>query len=276
MKTLRAFLAILVVGSLVSVASAGWGDALQNLGSRALEKTTDESAKKGFTGLTIQEEIDLGDSVSVEIVGRYGGAWKDTVATQRVNLVGRTLARYAKRDSIDWRFGLLNSDAINAFSAPNGRVFITRGLYRLLKDDDELAGVLAHEISHTDLRHAAEIIEKKQRTAATTDVVTGAARDTYGSKLEELPVPTQLLEGYAKNVLTTLFTEGYPKGLEFEADQAGYALAQVCGFDPNGLRVALQKVDANTAKAKETFNTHPKTGDRLKKLPGGEKKKGKS
>jgi predicted Zn-dependent protease len=192
-----------------------------------------------------------------------------------VNLVGRALARYAKRDSIDWRFGLLDSDAINAFSAPNGRVFITRGLYKLLANDDELAGVLAHEIAHTDLRHAALIIEQKQRTAATTDVVTGTVKDTYGSRLENLPGPTQFLEGLAKDMATTLFTEGYPKGREFEADQGGYELAKVCGFDPNGLRAALMKVDANTAHAKETFSTHPKTSDRLKKLPGGEKKKGK-
>jgi len=47
------------------------------------------------------------------------------------------------------------------------------------------------------------------------------------------------------------------------------------GFAPDGLRIALTKVDANAAKAKETFNTHPKTSDRLKKLPGGAKKKGK-
>ena len=62
---------------------------------------------------------------------------------------------------------------------------------------------------------------------------------------------------------------------EYEADRTAYELAKVCGFEPNGLRLALQKVEANTAKAKETFNTHPRTGDRLKKLPGGEKKKGK-
>ncbi|MBK8474818.1 MAG: M48 family metalloprotease [Opitutaceae bacterium] len=170
MKTRRWIVLVCALGAATSL-SFGFG--LGDLAKKGSEKSLTDTGNRpkcprARTGLTAQEEINIGDSVSVEIVGRYGGIWRNTVATQRVNVVGRTLARFAKRGSLDWRFGLLNSDAINAFSAPNGRVFITKGLYKLLENDDELAGVLAHEIAHIDLRHAAKIIREEAGTRAVT------------------------------------------------------------------------------------------------------------
>ena len=273
MKTRHLIVSALVFGSSVlAFAGFGLGDLVDKV---AANSDNIDKAAKGASGLTIEEEINIGDSVSVEIVGRYGGIWKDKVATQRVNLVGRALARYAKRDSLDWRFGVLNSDAINAFSAPNGRVFITKGLYKLLANDDELAGVLAHEIAHIDLRHAAKIIAGKQGVGAATAIGTDIAGDQLGSKYPGLSDVAQQLEGNVAKALAGVLTDGYGPGKEYDADRTGYELAKSTGFDPNGLRIALTKVDANTAKSKETFNTHPKTSDRLKKLPGGAKKKGK-
>ncbi|HLP08237.1 MAG TPA: M48 family metallopeptidase [Opitutaceae bacterium] len=270
MKTRHVLLSVLLLGAAPAAFSFGLGD----LAGKVMDKAVaDPNATKGFTGLTIQEEIDIGDSVSVEIVARYGGVWKNTVATQRVNLVGRALTRYAKRDSLDWRFGLLDSDAVNAFSAPNGRVFITKGLYKLLANDDELAGVLAHEIAHVDLRHAAKIIAGKQATGAAVGLGTEIAGDQLSSKYPGISDTAKQLEEGVSKAVAGILTNGYGSDREYEADRAAYDLAKVTGFEPNGLRIALNKVEANTAHTKETFNTHPKTSDRLKKLPGGEEKK---
>ncbi|MCJ7815425.1 MAG: M48 family metalloprotease, partial [Xanthomonadales bacterium] len=127
-----------------------------------VKKTTDDTARvaKGASGLSLAEEVAIGDAVAVAIVSRYGGVWRDEAATHRVNLIGRVLAQYALRQDLQWRFGLLDSEAINAFSAPGGRVFITRGLYQFPLSDAELAGVLAHEIIHIDQRHAISIIAR--------------------------------------------------------------------------------------------------------------------
>lgn len=242
-------------------------------GKVATKVATDPNAAKGFTGLTQQEEIDIGDAVSVEIVARYGGIWRDQVATQRVNLVGRVLSRYAKRDTIDWRFGLLNSEAVNAFSAPNGRIFITKGLYLLLADDDELAGVLAHEIAHVDLRHAAKIIAGNQATGAAVGIGAELAGDELGSKYPGMSAAAKQVEAGVAKAVAGILTNGYGSDREYEADKTAYELAKVCGFAPDGLRIALTKVEENAPHAKETFSTHPATKDRLKKLPGGKKKK---
>ncbi len=275
MKTLRLFIGALMLGVLSTGFAFDFGDLAKGVGEKlATDKEKRDQLTKGATGLTLEEEIDIGDSVSVEIVARYGGIWRDKVATQRVNLVGKTLATYAKRDSLEWRFGVLASEAVNAFSAPNGRVFITKGLYKLLTNDDELAGVLAHEIAHVDLRHAAKIIAGKQGTGAALGLVAETAGDQVGSQTGLSDAAKMLEEAVAKAVAGIL-TNGYGSDREYEADRSAYELAKTCGYDPNGLRIALNKVDANTAHAKETFNTHPKTSDRLKKIPGGEKKKGK-
>lgn len=274
MKTRTLLVSGLMLGAASAAFAFGLGDLAKSVAEHTVEKAADPDTAAKWDDLTIQQEIDIGDSVSVEIVARYGGVWKNTVATQRVNLVGRVLARYAKRDSLDWRFGLLDSDAVNAFSAPNGRVFITKGLYKLLANDDELAGVLAHEISHADLKHAAKMIRDANRSGVFKDVAKSVGNDAVaGSKLADLPMVSQLVEQGTAVLVDGLLIKGYPKESEYEADRTGYELAKVCGFDPDGLRIALTKVDANTAKAKETFNTHPKTSDRLKRLPGGGKKK---
>ena len=274
MKTHRWIVLVCALGAATSLSFGfGPGDLAKKVGEKAVEKAvTDPNAVKGVTGLTLEEEINIGDSVSVEIVGRYGGIWRNTVATQRVNVVGRTLARFAKRGSLDWRFGLLNSDAINAFSAPNGRVFITKGLYKLLENDDELAGVLAHEIAHIDLRHAAKIIAGGQAAGAGGQILGEVASEELGNKYGNLPIADQLVEKGVANFAKGLFTNGYGSSREFDADKSGYELARVTGFASDGLRIALTKVEANTSHAKETFSTHPKTSERLKKLPGAAKK----
>jgi hypothetical protein len=89
-----------MLGAVSAAFAFGLGDLAKSVAERTVEKAADPNTASKWDDLTLQQEIDIGDSVSVEIVARYGGIWKDKVATQRVNLVGKTLARYAKRDSL--------------------------------------------------------------------------------------------------------------------------------------------------------------------------------
>jgi len=221
------------------------------------KKTADDTAKiaKGASGLTLEEEIAIGDAVSVAIVARYGGVWRDAAATRRVNLIGRILAQYATRQDLDWRFGLLNSDAINAFSAPGGRVFITRGLYQILPNDDELAGVLAHEIIHIDQRHAVNSIAHNEMLGG----FTGLLADNSGAFGQF----AQVVDAVADEILVT----GYDPDTEFEADGGGRDLADVTGFAPGGLRAALILISTVNAQQQEVLTTHPPIAERLQRLP---------
>ena len=95
------------------------------------------SVAEGLADIGLKEENSIGGAVAIEIVARFGRVGKDAAATQRVNLIGKSPARYCDRQELDFKFGLLNSDTINAFSAPGGYVFITKGLYDLVGDNDD-------------------------------------------------------------------------------------------------------------------------------------------
>lgn len=226
-----------------------------------LKKVEDTSKKvgkvaKGATGLSLEEEIAIGDAVSLEIAAKFGGLWRDEAATRRVNLLGRALGRYAHRQDLVWRFGILDSDTVNAFSAPGGRVFITRGLYQLAETDDELAGVLAHEIIHIDRRHALRIIARGELLTGVSELVKDNNADY--AQYEEL----------IGDLTSFILEKGYDPDSEYEADKRGRALAATTGFAPGGLRAALEDLKASgKAKEEKTFDTHPPLDDRLKRLP---------
>jgi predicted Zn-dependent protease len=232
------------------------------------KRTTDETAQKvqqtaddaghvakGVQGVTLQEEVAIGDAVAIAIVQRYGGVWKDEAATHRVNLVGRVLARYATRQDLQWRFGLLDSDAINAFSAPGGRVFITRALYQLVRGDDELAGVLAHEVMHIDQRHALASIER-------SELLTGVS-----GLLEDSQVDVSGYESLVTEVAEQLLVSGLEPAAEYDADARGRNLAALIGFAPGGLRAVLTEIQASSSGSPEVFSTHPPIDSRLSRLP---------
>ena len=141
------------------------------------------------------------------------------------------LAQYALRQDLQWRFGLLDSDAINAFSAPGGRVFITRGLYQLPLGDAELAGVLAHEIIHIDQRHAIGIIARGEFWGGVTDLV--ADNNANYAAFEAAVGDTENL----------ILSEGFGSGKEYEADAGGRELALITGYAPGGLRAVLVTIE---------------------------------
>ena len=216
---------------------------------------------KGINGIGLKEENSIGGAVAIEIVARFGGVWKDAAATQRVNIIGKTLARYCDRQELNFKFGLLNSDTINAFSAPGGYVFITKGLYDLVGDnDDQLAGVLGHEITHVTQRHALRIIERGQALSggfsAVSDV-TAAKSDNYAA-----------LTGVVNVATTTLFEKGFDPKTEYAADKGGRALAALTGYAPGGLRATLIRLQmGGTNKNTVIFPTHPSLEKRIKRLP---------
>jgi len=248
------FLLLLTPGALLGQIPS-LGDISDAINKFQKTKESTKRISKGASGLSLEEEIAIGDAVALMIVMRYGGVWRDEEATYRVNLIGSILAQYATRQDLQWRFGLLDSDAINAFSAPGGRVFITRGLYELPLNDDELAGVLAHEIIHIDERHAIDIIARGEFLGGVSDLVA----DNNASYAQ--------FESVVGNAAELILVDGFDAGTEYEADEGGRSLAVVTGYAPGGLRTVLVKIDDGDDGNGEVFSTHPDTEDRLKRLP---------
>ncbi len=217
---------------------------------------------KGVTGIGLEEERVIGGSVALEIIGTYGGVMRDEAITARVNLIGRALARYCDRPDLDWRFGVLASDQVNAFSAPAGYVFITRGLYATAKTDDELAAILAHEIAHITQRHALKIV-------ARGDFLSGASSLAVLHN-EDVAVTDSQLKQFdlgVGQISKTLFEKGFDPATEYEADRIGRALAATAGYAPGGLRSVLQDLSGKSAPKTKVFSSHPPLKERIKRLP---------
>lgn len=253
-------------------AFAGWGDLLkgtlqaggqgnQSSGNKVADifKSGTQVAN-GLNGVSLDDEMAIGGSVAIQIVAHYGGLVKDETIMRRVNLVGKSLARYSDRPALNFRFAVLNSDAVNAFSAPGGYVFITRGLYNTLTNDDELAGVLGHEIVHVTEKHALDIIREQEIFQGGV----GIAAATGGGDTKK--ALTGLSSGVGQ-ITKTLFSTGYDRRQEFTADAKGSRLAATVGYAPDGLKDCLIALERQQAAGKAAiFSTHPPLQDRVEKL----------
>lgn len=208
------------------------------------------------TGLSEPDEIAVGR----EIAGRVLGAaalTRDANAQGYVNRVGRWIALQTERPDLPWHFGVIDSPNINAFAAPGGYVLITRGLYDILENEAQLAGVLAHEIGHIVKRHHITVMQK-------------SAAINVGSKLLQSRAGSgELVRALAGNG-AEIFARSLDKGAEFEADQLGVVLAARAGYSPYGLVEVLQKLAARSSGDDSTlallYKTHPHPDERLSKL----------
>lgn len=248
-----------------SLALAPAGRAQFSFGS--LSKTFDQAKSaakmlKGLAGVGPQEEKVIGESVALEIVGQYGGLVRDPAILTRVNLVGRALARYSGRPDLDWRFAVLKSDTVNAFSAPDGYVFITKGLYDLAAGDDALAGVLGHEIAHITNRHALKIVSRSDFLSGATSLAAQQSSD-----VRQVDAQLQQFDAGVGQITEALLKHGFDPPTEYAADSDGRALAAVTGYAPGGLRAVLTQLEQNGGDPKKIFSTHPPLQERIHRLP---------
>jgi predicted Zn-dependent protease len=233
---------------------------------KGVDTAKDASKIAKAAGIGPKEERSIGDSVALEILSRYGGLVRDEGLMRRVNLVGLALARASDRPDLEWRFGVLDSDTVNAFSAPGGYVFISRGLYDLAASDDVLAGILGHEIAHITRRHALKIVERTEAAAGAKSQLLKRSNEARAASAQMQQI-NAALGADISGMLKTMFVNGFDAPTEYEADQVGRALAVTNGFAPGGLRAALAQLQARGENRKVMFSTHPPLAERLKRLP---------
>ncbi len=208
--------------------------------------------------VSTEEEIELGGNL---ISGLLGAApLVDDPELQRyVNDVGFWVASQSKRKDLPWRFGVIDSAGINAFAAPGGYVVITLGLYSLLENEAQLAGVLGHEISHVVKQHHLKALQKTMKRGIWAKVGVRALADKDDQEALDKVV----------NAGVQLYASGLDRDLEYNADKRGVVLAARAGYDPFALLDVLTTIDSiNPGEADLTvlLNTHPPTEERLKKL----------
>lgn len=209
-----------------------------------------------FGDYTIEEENRIGKQIAGDLLGAVQLV-RDDKLQNYVNLVGNWVALQGGRKDVTWRFGVLDTEDINAFAAPGGYIFLTKGLYRRLGNEAELAGVLGHEIAHVSQKHHLKVLKKSS--------LIGALGQAAGSKARDSDPAVQNLIGNGAEIMA----RGLDKNAEFEADRVGIVYAARAGYDPWGLPGVLQDMAALPAKDSRTsllYKTHPHPADRLAAL----------
>ena len=215
-------------------------------------------AVQSLQPIGVEEEIAIGQAVAIEAFNRFGGEYKDETLTTYVNLVGKTVAEVSDRPELTYRFAILNSREQNAFAAPGGYIFVTIGLLKTLKNEAELAGVLAHEVAHVTQKHMLKTLQRSTILANVSEF-----------SLSAMNKDPQLFSNVIDAATDMLFEKGLDKELEFEADTYGIEFAYRAGYHPNGLRDYLATLQSQEGTADSLFfSTHPSTSERLGRAKG--------
>jgi len=201
-------------------------------------------------------DIDIGNQFAGQFAEEFGGVVSDPYIDEYVQAVGNRVA--VKQRDPDWpfEFHALNSNVINAFALPGGKVFITMGLLRSMGNEAQLAAVLGHECGHVSERHGMEQVQLDMLTNLGRDILTELAGDVISDEVWDT----------VGNSLINLYTAGYSRDQESEADQRGIAAAYKAGYNPLGavqLMELFQSLEAEDPSIMEQlYATHPPSGER--------------
>jgi len=217
---------------------------------------------KTMEDITPAQEYYIGRTVSAGIVNRYP-IKANPAANNYLNLLGQVLVMASDKPSTykGYHFLLLDTDEVVAFAAPSGYVFVSKGMVKLCKNEDDLAAVLAHEIGHVQHSHALAAISTSRITSALTIIASEGAQAAVGGSVGEL---TRLFEGSIDDITQTLVNSGYARGQENEADAAAIKIMQRVGYDPAALIRVLETMKVKVKPGATGFtSTHPPADERI-------------
>jgi len=183
----------------------------------AAKKAEEEKKKKRDEKIVLDTEYDdrrVGDD-QTEAVRAEMGIVEDESLNRYVQSVARRLLRYAPARPFEYEFKIVDQTVPNAFALPGGKIFVSRGLLALVGSEDELAGVIGHEITHAAERHAAARMEISRRI-------------------------NPLVIGWMRAAQIA----AYGRDQERDADRGGQILCAKAGYDPGGIATFLRKLDA--------------------------------
>jgi predicted Zn-dependent protease len=227
----------------------------------SISKST-KAIARSFEDFTPEQEYYVGRSVGAVILNQYK-PYNNKQANDYLNLLGQTLSKASDMPETfgGYHFLILDSEEINAFAAPGGLIFITRGMLRCCRHEDAVAAVLAHEIGHVQTKHGLQAVKKSRITSALTTIGIEGTKTFGGEELAEL---TETFENSVSDITTTLVNNGYSRSFEREADRAALTILKRVGYDPNGLLDMLRVMSKRLKPGRLDFaKTHPSPASRI-------------
>lgn len=215
--------------------------------------TTDYvTGQRTFSLVSESQEVAMGKEADPQIVAEYG-LYDDRELAVMLDQLGQRLARVSQRPGLVYTFRVLDSPVVNAFALPGGYVYVTRGILAHFNSEDELAGVLGHEIGHVVARHSAEQMSRVQLASLGLGI---------GSLVSE---DFQKFAGIAEAGMGLLFLK-FSRGQESESDMLGVEYSTKLGYDAHkmaGFFKTLKQMSGESGRSLPSFlSTHPDPGNR--------------
>lgn len=203
--------------------------------------------------VSLEEEWQLGAQLSRDLAGQLDLVG-DRQANAYIEQLGDAIVAQTELGNLPWEFHIVRDPEVNAFNIPGGHVYVNTGLIGAADNVAELAGVMAHEISHGVARHGTEQLTR----AYGLQIVAGVALG------ENPPVYQQILAQVAGGGAMARFS----RGAEEEADDLGVRYMARAGYDPEGLATMfeelLQRRQRSPGSVEQFFSTHPLAEDRIR------------
>ncbi|HHD77972.1 MAG TPA: M48 family peptidase [Campylobacteraceae bacterium] len=206
-----------------------------------------------------QQELQMGYQAAREILTKERVS-RDPRLNAVVQRVGKRIAQAAAQPGYKWQFFVIDKDVPNAFCLPGGKVFVYSGLFRAVRNEDQLATVIGHEVAHAIARHGAERMSMIQLGRMGKQIAAQAiGAGKYGKLIDQA-------YGIGETYGMVL---PYSRKFEYEADEIGLYLMTKAGYDPreslkfwqNMMRLARQN-----RKPPEFLSTHPSDTHRIERL----------
>lgn len=219
--------------------------------------------------LSKNEENRLGRAI-MQQVRASGELVEDPQVTEYINEIGHRLAAQANVDGDhEFSFFVVDNPVINAFALPGGFIGVHTGLLEATRNEDELAGVLAHEVAHVTQRHIARSIHANQRQSIlSTAIMLGAIlAGAAGGGGDAMQGAIAVAQGTAAQQQIN-----FTRANEYEADRVGITALAAAGFDPQGMGSFFEVISRGTSPSEfrvpEFLRTHPVTSARIAEARG--------
>lgn len=251
------------------LSSAGEAANAAGYGAAGAALTAGASVSKAMEAITPENEYYIGRAVAATILSNYK-VYSSPVSEAYLNKICGAIA-VNSANSVPYNgyhVKILDSDEVNAFATSGGHIFVTKGLFSCTKSEDELAGVIAHEMAHIQLKHSLKAIKASRWTAAGISA-TSAAVSVVQSDAELASTMNDMVG----DVITDMVNNGYSKSQELDADALALTLMNDAGYNPNAMLEMLgQLKNAQGSSSSGMYKTHPSPDQRIKNVTSALKK----
>lgn len=213
-----------------------------------------------LNSLSEADEIKIGSQAQPDFIANNGGEVPSPRLVRYVTELGQRMAQVSERPQLPWEFHVLNTDQLNAFALPGGKVFMTRGLLSRMTNESQLAGVLGHEIGHVTAEHVGQRMTRGRAVEGLAVLVgaAGVVSDVDWVKILGAGVGT----GGGVYLLK------FGRDQESQSDELGVRYMTRVGYDPRGQIEVMQilKEAAGGGQGSELLATHPLPETRIRRL----------